>query len=101
MTSTSATDIVSIHKNKVPIIISEESTISMEKTKFIVPRAMTLGQFHCIIKKYTVLKSTQTIVLFVDSKLPAVSDTIGNLYDLHKDGDDFLYIVLRNENAFG
>ena len=101
MSSSTAHNILTLHTNKVPLIISDNSNITLNKTKFIVPRNLSVGQFHCIIKKYADVKSSDCIVLFIDGKLPIITDTIGNLYDLHKQNDDFLYITVSKENAFG
>ena len=99
--TTTANDIIKLHKNKVPLIIAEESNIELSKTKFVVPRDLTVGQFHCIIKKYTIVSSKDSIILFINNKLPVITDTIGNLYDLHKTDDNFLYITIKKENTFG
>ena len=41
------------------------------------------------------------IPLFINNILPSGTDTIGNLYNLHKDNDGFLYIIISKENTFG
>ena len=100
---TTADDIIKIHKNKVPIIINlpEHLSKNFTKTKFIVPKDLTIRQFHCILKKYTTINSKQSLILFVNKKLPTISDTIGNIYEHEKNDDNFLYIDIQKENTFG
>ena len=100
---TTSKEIMTIHKNKVPIIINipEHLTTAFTKTKFIVPKDLTIRQFHCILKKYTTIHSKQSLILFVNKKLPMISDTIGNIYENEKSDDNFLYIDVQKENTFG
>ena len=100
---TTADDIIKIHENKVPIIIKlpEHLSESFTKTKFIVPKDLTVRQFHCILKNYTTINSKQSIILFVNKKLPIISDTIGNIYNIEKSDDGFLYFDVNKENTFG
>ena len=51
---TTSEDILKLHKNKVPVIIniSDHSSIKLEKLKYIVPKDITIQQFHCILNKY-------------------------------------------------
>lgn len=100
---TTANDIMKIHKNKVPIIINlpDHLNATFTKTKFIVPNNLTVRQFHCILKKYTTISSKQSLILFVNKKLPMISDTIGNIYENEKSDNNFLYIDVQKENTFG
>jgi GABA(A) receptor-associated protein len=94
-----ATDIIKIHPNKVPIII--ESDLSLSKTKFVVPREITLRQFHCTLMNYFPANEKQSVIMFVNNTLPLLSDTVGQSYDLNKHEDGFLYIKTKKENTFG
>jgi len=96
-------EILNIHPGKVPIIIitPKGTPLIFNKTKFIVPRDLTISQFHCILKKYTSVSSADSIILFVNNTLPMVSDTVGSIYDSEKDPDGFLNIIAQKENTFG
>ena len=98
-----AEDIINLHPLKVPIIVntSENSNIELEKYKYIVPKDISLRQFHCILSKKINKNSKQSLILFINNILPSGTDTIGNLYNLHKDNDGFLYITISKENTFG
>ena len=99
----SSSEIMSVHKNKIPIIlsISDKSSIKLTKNKFIVPRDITIQQFHCILKKYMKITSKQSILFFINNSLPISSDTLGNIYNTDKSDDGFLYITVQTENTFG
>ena len=100
---TTSEDILKLHKNKVPIIIdtSHSPCIQLEKSKYIVPRDISVQQFHCIINKYIHTNKKQSLILFINNILPVSSESIGNIYNEFKDKDGFLYITLRKENTFG
>jgi GABA(A) receptor-associated protein len=103
MTHSPAQDIISLHDNKVPIIINNNQTdIVLTKNKFIVPRELSIRQFHCILLKYCNTNQKQSIIMFINNTLPNMSDTIGNVYDTCYNKDDsFLYMNVRKENTFG
>jgi len=88
---------------KIPIIINvKNDLIDLKQKKFIVPKNITLAQFHSIIAKKISIKKNQGLIFFINSTLPKMTDTIGSLHSQFKsDEDDFLYIQLSKENAFG
>ena len=97
-----AEQILDIYPTKVPIIIelNEKSNIQLEKKKYIVPKDITLRQFHCILSKHIILNSKQGVIMFINNTLPMLNDTIGNVH--HQNNvDGFLYIQLTLENTFG
>lgn len=95
--------ILNTYTNKIPIIIrtKDNSNFQLEKLKYIVPKDITIQQFHCILNKYIKNNKKQSIVLFVNNTLPINTESVGNLYNEHKDNDGFLYITLIKENTFG
>jgi len=100
---TTSEDILKLHKNKVPVIIniSDHSSIKLEKLKYIVPKDITIQQFHCILNKYIKNNEKESLILFINNNLPITTESVGNMYNEHKDKDGFLYITLRKENTFG
>lgn len=96
-------EILQAYQNKVPIIItsSPKSGIQLEKTKFIVPKNITLREFHCILLKYIQKNSKQSVMLFIDNTLPLNTESVSNLYSKHKSEDGFLYMTVSRENTFG
>ena len=88
----------------IPVIVGTDTQILQEikKNKFLVPEELTVGRLITEIRKnLNPIHSTQTIFLFIDNTLPAVSETIRNIYSKHKHEDGFLYVVYSGENTFG
>ena len=97
--------ILTKYPDRIPIIVSrsKNSTLpELEKSKFLVPSDLTLGQFQTVLRKRIKLADTEAIFIFInDTKLCTGSDNISNLYDENKDDDGFLYITYCSENVFG
>ena len=97
--------IQSKYPNRFPVIIHKSKKCKLdeiEKTKFLIPGDLTMGQVIYIIRKRIKLNDTESVFLFVnDSILPPTSSTISSIYESNKDEDGFLYISYCNENVFG
>ncbi len=93
------------YPTRFPVIIHKSKKCKLdniEKTKFLIPGDLTMGQVIYIIRKRIKIDDTETIFLFVnDNVLPPTSSTISSIYDQNKDDDGFLYISYCNENVFG
>ena len=74
---------------------------TIDKSKYLVPKDLTLSQFIYVIRNRMKLPSEKAIFLFVGGKIPPSSELILNIYSLHKDQDGFLYITYSGENVFG
>ena len=96
-----ANDIIDFYNNKkIPLII--DSKLELSKNKFIVPRDMTISQFHYILSKKIKKNEKDSLILFVNNILPQQIDTLGSLYNLYKnDEDNYLHITVRKESTFG
>ena len=96
----SAQEIISQYNSKkVPVII--ETKCKIDKKKYIVPIDMTISQFHYVLNSKIENKSKQSLILFVNETLPVQTQSFGELYNLHKNEDGYLYINLSQENTFG
>jgi len=93
------------YPNKVPIIVekSDRSNISdVDKTRYLVPEDITVGQFMYILRKGIKLTAEMSMFLFIDNQfIPATGKTLKEIYRDHADKDNFLYITYTGENTFG
>ena len=102
---TEAQRIRSKYPNRIPVIVEKgEKCIlnDIDKQKYLVPTDITLGQFIFIIRKKVKLGSEQGLYLFIGNNvLGSPSTLMKQIYENHKDKDDFLYITYHSENTFG
>ena len=93
------------YPNRYPVIITKSKKCKLddiEKTKFLIPGDLTMGQVIYIVRKRIKLDDTESVFLFINNNiLPPTSSTISSIYEEHKDEDGFLYISYCNENVFG
>tara|TARA_B110000971_G_scaffold218535_1_gene257554 strand:+ start:5006 stop:5350 length:345 start_codon:yes stop_codon:yes gene_type:complete len=99
-----STNIKQKYKDRIPIIVErykESKLPEIDKSKYLVPKDMNLGQFVYIIRRRIKLDANQALFVTVNGQLGGSATIISDLYDLHKDEDGFLYIVYTSENTFG
>ena len=92
------------YPDRIPIVVEKNSKCKLpdiDKNKYLVPNDMVLSQFIYTIRKRIKLDATEALFFFVGDTVPNNSAPIGELYNLHKDKDGFLYIVYNSENTFG
>ena len=92
------------YPDRVPVLIypTDKNQPKIEKNKYLVPRDLSMSQFHYIIKKYISIQPDQAIFLFTkNNTLINSSMTISEIYKQHKSDDDFLYFIYSIENTFG
>ena len=78
----------------------------IDKTKFLVPYALTVTQFTAMIKKRMVIAENKPEMAFfflVDGRYHIAGEqTMGDIYKKYKDPEDhFLYIAYANQEIFG
>ena len=96
--------------DRVPVIC-EQSTVNSRlpligKKKFLVPVSITVSQLVCILRKRVTIPPEMGIFLYVNSQtkgshIPPNSLTISEIYKLHRDEDNFLYVSISSESTFG
>jgi GABA(A) receptor-associated protein len=93
------------YPNRYPIIINKTKKCllpEIEKTKFLIPGDLTMGQFMFVIRKRIKLEDKDSLFFFInDNTIPLTSSLISTIYEDHKDEDGFLYVSYCNENVFG
>ena len=92
------------YTDRVPIICDRapRSDIKkIDKTKYLVPADLTVGQFVFVIRKRIELSHEQALFLFVQDELAPTSALVSQVYEQHKDEDGFLYITYAGESTFG
>ncbi|XP_008278544.1 microtubule-associated proteins 1A/1B light chain 3C [Stegastes partitus] len=92
--------------NKLPVIVErylrEKTLPLLDKTKFLVPFELTLGQFLCLLRNKIALDSTQALFLLVAEKsMSCMSSSMGEVYSRYRDTDGFLYITYASQEMFG
>jgi GABA(A) receptor-associated protein len=91
---------------KIPIIVekakkSNADIPDIDKSKFLVPKDLSFGQFIYIIRKRIMLSPDKAIFAFVNNNLVPSSIMMSEVYNLYADTDGFLYVVYNGESTFG
>ncbi len=90
--------------DRVPIILDaklNKGVPAIDKSKFLVPQDLTVGQFAYVIRRRINLSPEQAMFLFVRNTLPVSSMAVGELDAEYRDEDGFLYVSYSGENTFG
>ena len=82
-------------------ISANRSCPTIDKSKYLVPSDLTMGQFVWVIRKRLKLSSDKAIYMFINGTIPPVSKLMSVLYNELHDQDGFLYIYYNFENTFG
>ena len=93
------------YPDRIPVIVykhpSEKVLPKLNKTKYLVPQDLTIGQFIFIIRKRIDLPPEKALFIFINNILPPTSELISEIYNNSSDDDGFLYVVYTGENTFG
>lgn len=91
------------YPDRIPIIVHIDVNLLYdkdEKLKFLASSNSTLSEFLNIIRQKIKINKSHGIYVFIDNKLPLLSDTLYTLYNLYQD-DLVLNIYIKAENTFG
>lgn len=91
------------YTNRVPVIVDFKDDVHcLDKYKYLVPKSMILCKFISTVRNRIVdLHSSKAVFVFINDQLPMLNTTLVELYEQHKSNDNFLYIKMRCESAFG
>lgn len=93
------------HPNKIPIIVEKADNsdgLEIDKTKWLISEEITVGQLLLTIRRRIKLDPSETIFIYVNNTyIPSNQETIGQLYNKHKEADLYLYITYSKEVAYG
>jgi GABA(A) receptor-associated protein len=92
------------YPDRIPVYVKKKENSDIDdvpKPKYLVPKEMTMGNMTYIIRKNIKLTPDKAMFVFVDNKLVPVSQSMGELYNQHKNDDGFLYIIYSAESTFG
>ncbi|XP_056328756.1 microtubule-associated proteins 1A/1B light chain 3C [Danio aesculapii] len=92
--------------NKLPVIVErylrEKKLPLLDKSKFLVPNELTLGQFVSLLRSKIVLEASQALYLLVSGKnMSCLSASMGEVYSQFRDPDGFLYMTYASQDMFG
>lgn len=91
------------YPDRIPIICEPLSKLlpSIDKTKYLVPWDLTIGQYIWVIRQRLKLHSEEALFLLINGHILPTNAIIGHIYHDYKDNDGFLYCVYTKENTFG
>lgn len=92
--------------NKLPVIVErylrETKLPLLDKTKFLVPYELALGQFLSLLRSKIALEASQALYLLISGKnMSCLSTSMGEVYSQFRDPDGFLYITYASQDMFG
>ncbi|EJT98529.1 autophagy protein 8 [Dacryopinax primogenitus] len=93
------------YPDRIPIIVERaegSNAPPLDRTRFLVPSDLSVGQFHYIIRKRIKLRPEDAIFLFVqEATMPPTATLMSAMYEQYQDEDGFLYVKYAGENTFG
>lgn len=91
------------YPDRVPCIIEHiDPKVRLDKSKYLVPVDLTVGQFIYVIRKRININDVEALFMFTATNvIPPTSCLMGKLHEDFKDEDGFLYLKVGPENVFG
>ena len=94
--------IIRKYPDRIPVIVETNSDdLVLDKSKYLVPKDITMGQFLFVIRKRLKLAPEEGLYLFVDNTLVSISAMLSEIYAKHRDEDSYVYFTVCKESTFG
>lgn len=99
--------VIEKYPDRIPVIVEQGKKTTdfppLDKQKYLVPNDLTVGQFSYVIRKRIRLEPHKAMFLMIGSSstIAATSQSMGDIYENHKDPDNFLYVSIVGESVFG
>ena len=88
------------HPTHRPFII-ESKKFHLDRTKFLVPSDINMGQLMYVVRKRLKLDPGDGIFFLIDNIMPNAKSLVAQVYQEYSDEDGFCYIEVTKENVFG
>jgi len=89
------------YPDRVPIKVFTKDHMDLQRTKFLVPLELTLGNFLGIIRKYLrCVENYEALYIFIGGKLYPNTFTISKIWE-DQASKYFLSAIVAKENTFG
>jgi GABA(A) receptor-associated protein len=91
------------YPDRIPVIVekSGRNVPQIDKTKFLVPMDLTVGQFVYTIRRRLALPPETAMFIFCGNSLPNTSSLMSEIYEQYADECGFLFLSYSGENIFG
>lgn len=94
------------YPGRAPVLVLRHNGASpdvprLSKSKFLVPRELTVGQFIYVVRHQMKLPPEKALFIFVGNILPTTGMLVAELYEQYKSSDGFLRVVYTSESTFG
>lgn len=92
------------YPDRVPVIVERADNTDVpdiDKSKFLIPVDLTVGQFVYVIRKRIKLTEDQALFIFVNNTLPSSQSLMSTVFTEHGEDDGFLYFRYSGESTFG
>lgn len=93
------------YPDRMPIICERNAMCKqvpeLDKTKYLVPRDLTIAQFMYVIRKRIKLDADRALFVFINHTIPPSAALLSDVYERNRDEDGFLYVTYSGEQTFG
>ena len=88
--------------SKVPVLILNcHKGMELNHYKYLLPKSFTIKRLAIMIKKIVISNSDDALYFYANDKIIRYDWRLGDIYDLHRNDDNFLYIKMTNMPTFG